>query len=152
MPPRSNESLAAPEAERPLDDAAPVPGLLNPSSLSESRVSSRQLCDFLWAQRSLRISPSAGPLGRAKMLEGFLPGAGLPFAAVPSVSAFTFLHATFKHLLQNYLGALLGTPCPTLTIVAVARCNSLTGTTVTTSKSVRCSVVVRGPTMSLRTV
>ncbi len=38
------------------------------------------------------------------MLEGCLPGAGLSFAAVPSVSAFTFPHATFKRLLQNYLG------------------------------------------------
>ncbi len=67
-------------------------------------MSSRQLSDFLWAQRFLRIAGSAGPLGRAKMLEGCLPGAGLSFAAVPSVSAFTFQHATFKRLLQNYLG------------------------------------------------
>ena len=40
---RSTEGLAALEAERPLDDAAPAPDLLNPSSLSETRVSSRQL-------------------------------------------------------------------------------------------------------------
>ena len=101
---RSSEDLAAPEAERQLVDAAPAPDLLNLSSLSESRVSSRQLSDFLWAQRFLRVAASAAPLGRAKMLEGCLPGAGLSFAAVPSVSAFTFPHATFKRLLQNYLG------------------------------------------------
>ena len=101
---RSSEDLAAPEVERQLVDAAPAPDLLNLSSLSESRVSSRQLSDFLWAQRFLRVAASAAPLGRAKMLEGCLPGAGLSFAAVPSVSAFTFPHATFKRLLQNYLG------------------------------------------------
>ncbi len=108
---RSTEDLAVPEAERQLDDAAPAPGIPNPSSLSETRVSSRQLCDFLWAQRFLRISASAGPLGRANMLEGCLFGAGLPFAAVPSVSALNFSHAAFKRLLQNYLGV-VGHPLP----------------------------------------
>ncbi len=35
---RSTEGTAALEVERPLDDAAPAPGLLNPSGLSETRV------------------------------------------------------------------------------------------------------------------
>jgi hypothetical protein len=45
------------------------------------------------------------------MLEGCLSGAGLSFAAVPSVSALMFSHATFKRLLQNYLG-IVGHPLP----------------------------------------
>ena len=101
---RSAESSADPGAEQPVDAAAPVPDLLNLSNLSETRVSSRQLCDFLWVRQFLRISDGASPLGRAKMLEGCLPGAGLSFAAVPSVPAFDLPHATFKRLLQNYLG------------------------------------------------
>jgi len=108
---RSTDNLATPGAERPLDDAAPAPDLLNLSSLSESRVSSRQLSDFLWAQRFLLVAAGVGPFGRAKMLEGCLSGAGLSFAAVPSVSALMFSHATFKRLLQNYLG-IVGHPLP----------------------------------------
>ena len=87
-----------------MDAAAPIPDLLNLSNFSETRVPSRQLCDFLWVRQFLRISDGASPLGRAKMLEGCLPGAGLSFAAVPSVPAFDLPHATFKRLLQNYLG------------------------------------------------
>ncbi len=41
---------------------------------------------------------------RAKTLEGFLPGAGLSFLAMPSVPAFGLPHPTFKRLLHNYLG------------------------------------------------
>jgi hypothetical protein len=53
------------------------------------------------------------------MLEGCLPGAGLSFAAVPSVPAFDLPNATFKRLLQNYLG-IVWHRLPTPTIVGVA--------------------------------
>ncbi len=59
---------------------------------------------ILWAQNFIRLSGAASPLDRAKLLEGCLPGAALPYVLAPMVAAFIINNAAFTRMVQNSLG------------------------------------------------
>ena len=81
---------------------APEDSLLEFSSLANGKLSPRNLSEFLWAQNFIRLSGVTSPLDRAKLLEGRLPGAALPFVLVPMVAAFSIDNAAFTRMLQNF--------------------------------------------------
>ena len=100
------------------DGAAEVAGPLAPenpllefSGLANGKRSSRLLSEFLWARDFVRLCGVASPLHRAKLHEGRLPGAALPYVLVPMTSAFSIDNAVYTRMLQNFLG-ITGHPLP----------------------------------------
>ena len=111
---RAGDSDAPPEPDGAAADAGPPTPedpLLEFSGLANGKYSSRHLSEFLWAQDFVRLCGAASPLDRAKLLEGRLPGAALPYVLVPMVAAFTIDNAVFTRMLQNFLG-ITGHPLP----------------------------------------
>ena len=62
-------------------------------------------------QNFISRSSAASSLHRAKLLEGRLPGAALPYALVPMTAAFSIDNAAYTRMLQNSLG-ITGHPLP----------------------------------------
>ena len=111
---RAGDSDAPPEPDGAAADAGPPTPedpLLEFSGLANGKYSSRHLSEFLWAQDFVRLCGAASPLDRAKLLEGRLPGAALPYVLVPMVAAFTIDNAAFTRMLKNFLG-ITGHPLP----------------------------------------
>ena len=102
---------AEPPVGQPAAPLPPVQDMVDFSRLGDGRMATRPLNDILWAQEYYRLFQSGSPIERAKLLEGRLPGAGLAFAAVPSVAPFAVTGAGFMRMVQNAIGV-TGHPLP----------------------------------------